>query len=305
MGKPFRQTVPGKLIRNAKVKWIRLQKWYYWNLFSGPPVERRTVFILGCQRSGTSMLGRVFEKDLRSTVLHEDSGITLDPPNRLRLRPYPEVNEVLGSLRTPLVVAKPLVESQNAIELLENVPGSKAIWMFRHYMDSSQSNVKRFKRQVRNIKAIIDEESDNWRSERVSADTHATLSRFYADDMSRLDAAALLWYARNQLFYELQLDCHPDVTMCQYEQLVIKPEESMRHLYRFLEMEYPRRRIIEITDTKSVARDRDGKCRDQIEKLCRDLQNRLEKSYQESIERLDSPVQVDSSRTQTQPSSPY
>lgn len=56
--------------------------------------------------------------------------------------------------------------------------------------------------------------------------------------MSQYDAIALFWFARNQLFYELNLNQNSKVFICKYEDLVAQPREMMKTIYQFLNMNF-------------------------------------------------------------------
>lgn len=227
-------------VRNRTVAMLR---WAYWHSRRRSSDETQVVFIFGCQRSGTDMLCRVFERDFRASVLGEQSCITGHNGQRLRLKPFAQVKEILQQCRTPLVVAKPLVESQHADSLLRQVSRSKAIWMFRDYRDVARSNVKKFRSQIDAMRAIVGRRPGNWRSEGVSDEVHAVVAPHFCESMSRLDAAALMWYARNTLYFERELDQHGDVMLCKYEDLVARPSDTMRRVYEFLEIEFPGSRM--------------------------------------------------------------
>src|SRR5262245_40086875 len=89
---------------------------------------KTVLYILGCQRSGTTLMNEIFERDLNTKVYAEQCKLTSnDVPKRLRLNPLSSVKTVLDQDRAPLVILKPLVESQNIIQLLDYIEGSKAL----------------------------------------------------------------------------------------------------------------------------------------------------------------------------------
>ena len=91
----------------------------------------RQVFILGCQRSGTTMLGRCFAADKRVKEYGE-FGLTDDG---IRIISLADIDEVATRQHAPIMVVKPLVESQRAVEILDYFPESFGIWMVGHYKD--------------------------------------------------------------------------------------------------------------------------------------------------------------------------
>ena len=55
-------------------------------------IDRKTVlFIIGCQRSGTSLMINIFKRDLNTAVYGEFSDLTVSGADRIRLRPLDEV----------------------------------------------------------------------------------------------------------------------------------------------------------------------------------------------------------------------
>lgn len=258
-------------------KALDLEKWVYWHWQSQCPIEKDVLIIVGCQRSGTTLLNRIFRCDVRVTALSEDNRLTGVNGSRLRLKPFAEVNRLLPMWPTPLIVFKPLVESQNTPEMLAHIRRCRAVWIFRHYRDVVASMLRRFQRQVVNLRRIVDREAGDWRAEKVSVRTHRIISRFYDDDMSRAEAAALFWYARNVLFFERNLDRRPSVLLCRYEDLATCPEQVMRRIYRFADFGYPERHLARDVDDHSIGGGRSISLDPAIESLCRSLQERLDR----------------------------
>ena len=244
--------------------------------------DRRHVFIFGCQRSGTTLLGRVFDSDLRSAVLQEINAITGTNESSLRLKPFPEVIHILDKIRAPLIVVKPLVESHRAPEILEEIPQSRGIWMFRHYRDVVASNIKRFASQTEGLKMSISGDPPSWRSEGVSNETRSILNIFYHDDINAADAAALGWYSTNTLFFELQLNKNSRIKLCKYEDFCETPKEIMKGLYSFIGLQYPKWDLTREVDKQSLSLGQAIEINKTIESLCIELQDRIIDEYNSS-----------------------
>jgi hypothetical protein len=100
---------------------------------------KRIVFIFGCQRSGTTLMQQIFDKDFNTKVYGEfdakvygeysETGRSANGKH-FRLKPLEEVKAVMDRDRARLIVAKPIVETQNALKLLAYFPGSKALFMY-------------------------------------------------------------------------------------------------------------------------------------------------------------------------------
>ena len=65
-----------------------------------------------------------------------------------------------------VVVAKPLVESSRAVELMDAAAPVRAIWMLRRYDAVSRSNIKKFglENPYRDLQPFCESDPQNWRS---------------------------------------------------------------------------------------------------------------------------------------------
>ncbi|MEM8828628.1 MAG: sulfotransferase [Cyanobacteria bacterium P01_G01_bin.19] len=252
---------------------------YLFNLFQKK--ESKILFIIGCQRSGTSLMNRIFTREPNTSVYRESSQLSSRDPGKLRLNPFEEVKSALAKNYAPLIVIKPIVESQNALQLLENFPESKILWMYRNYKDAIKSYSKRFSgnRAIIDLKPIVELDRQSWRAEKASDYVHSMIIKYYSEDMSQYDAIALFWFARNQLFYELNLDQNSKVLMCKYEDLVAHPTAMMKTIYQFLDINFQEIRGINEVHSQSVGRGDAIELSPSIDKLCYDLQEKLDRTY--------------------------
>ena len=86
----------------------------------------RAAFILGCQRSGTTVLYEVLSRSARCRAFGEhDSAAMCD----YRLR----AQSVVEALIAPqgLTLFKPICDSHYGDEILRRYPESKLLWIFR------------------------------------------------------------------------------------------------------------------------------------------------------------------------------
>lgn len=213
------------------------------------------LLVLGCQRSGTTLVTRVFGRDPQAKVYPEHSTLTvLDLDEHLRLGPIDRVAARIASSHFPLVVLKPLVESQNALTLLDGLPGARAIWMFRHWADVARSNLARFGRDngIRNLRRVVERRPGDWRAEAVPEPVHRTVAEHFSESMNPFDAAALFWWVRNAHFFALGLADRPDVLPCRYEDLVTDPVRSVESVYRLLGRPFPGAGIVAGVSTASL-----------------------------------------------------
>jgi len=223
--------------------------------------EKKIIFIFGCQRSGTTLLTHVFDRMPYSCVFGEYSPLSSKDPYQLRLNHLDEVKAIIDSSPAPLIVCKPLVESQRALEILEYFDNAQAIWLYRDYMDVASSNLVKFgpdEGARENIRPICDSEfansaSKNWLADNVSIESQKMIEQCYHPSMNPADAAALFWYLRNEHYFTQQLDTHPRVHLLKYEQLVSQPSESLARLFELMDIPFSLpQNIIKDVHTESV-----------------------------------------------------
>ena len=233
--------------------------------------DRRHVFIVGMQRSGTTTVVRVFERDLRTRVFQEHSPLSnQDLERKIRLNPLRDVERTLQNVRAPLVVLKPLVETQKTPMLLDHFDPSLAIWCYRHYLAVAQSNIRQFADRggKNNLRPIVQRDRNNWRAEVVPPDVEDTVDRLFSEDMTQLDAAALFWWVRNRLFFDLALDTDARVHMLQFDRFVTDPRGAMTEIYDRLDVPYPRRDVTAGVDARVARPNPDAPMNNEIRELC-------------------------------------
>ncbi len=265
--------------RRARYDLLRAQKRVYRLAHPVPRDGRKAVvLVVGCQRTGTTLMLDLFDADRRTVTFPERSSLSSGAEDRLRLKPLPEVRRSIERIRAPLLVLKPLVESQNVPSLLDGLDDSYAIWMYRGAESVAASDLAYFgiENGERNLRLLLSNDPPNWRGEVVPETTRSVLSRHYRAGMSPYDAAALFWWARSSLFFDLGLDERPDVRLCSYEQLVADPEASMRSLYDFVRVPYPGREITGGVHRRAAGRGRDVTLDPEVRRLCDELWERLE-----------------------------
>jgi len=246
------------------------------------------LFILGIQRAGTSLMYWVFERDLEVKIYRETSSLTSgDTLEHVRLNPLTDVKAQLDRDTQPVVVLKPLVESQRVHELFATFPGSRALWQYRHYQDVASSNLKAFGMDngVKDLRPFVNDDPDNWRSQNSTAETRDTIRQFFREDMNPYDAAALFWWARCRLYFDLGLENDPRVLLCRYEDLATDPAATMRRVYAFLGRPFPGDQIVRDVHPQSVGKGRVSKLSPEVDALCAGLLTRLDRLNQAAIRR--------------------
>jgi hypothetical protein len=266
-----------KIPERARKRALRARNRAYHAVRTTPPAERRTIMVVGCQRSGTTLMLDVFDEDVRCRSFGEFSALSGRGEEGIRLRPLPEVKTYVEQLRAPITVFKPLVESQHTPSLLDGLPNARAVWMFRGFQSVAASNVRYFGHDTagRDLRLLLTNDPPTWRGERVAEEVRAVVEKHYAPDMSPYDAAALFWWARNRLFFDLGLDKRPDVFLCQYEALVAAPRQVMRSIYDFCGLEPPARDTTKRIHSEARDRGSSNEIGIGVKTLCDELHARL------------------------------
>lgn len=246
----------------------------YQSLRVGSTAERRICLILGCQRSGTTLMVQMLDNDMRLRVFPELSEVTYAS---FRLRPYSEVRSILSKSRAPVIIMKPLVESQHATRLLSEFEGAKVIWAYRRFQDVASSMVKKFGAEsvINDIRFVKDSDASRWIGERVPEHCRQLVTQYYAEDMNPHTAASLSWYVRNQLFFEQGLEKEDRVLLCRYEDLVQHPSSVARKLYNHIGIAYPGDRIVSEVDSTSLGKGAHIEIPEALSAECQELYQRL------------------------------
>jgi hypothetical protein len=249
-------------------------------LAGAAPGPRAVLLVIGCQRSGTTLMTDLLARDPAAKVYPEHSAISSRDRHGLRLAPIPAVAARLARSRFPLVVMKPLVESQNARALLDGLPRARGLWMFRHYADVARSNLARFGEGngIKNLRSIARGVAD-WRGEGASEEVSRRVREHFSETMNPSDAAALFWWARNALFFEQALDARDDVLTCRYEELVADSVRELRRVYAFSGCAFPDPASAAGVSSASVGRGRDLPLSSEVVALCEKMLARLESAH--------------------------
>jgi hypothetical protein len=270
-------------IQNALTKRARrLSKRLYQSIRWRGLDRPKVLMIVGCQRSGTTLMSRLFDADRDCRVFGEFSVLSSVGKDGIRLNPLPDVAAVLSRVPAPLVVVKPLVETQRVRTLLNYFPGAKALFMYRGYADVASSDLRKFgpRNAIDNIRPIALGNTHDWRSAGATPAVRERIARFFSESMNPNDAAALFWFARNQLYYDLELAGHSEVMLCRYEQLAADPQAVMRRIYDFAGAVCPDLSHTRQVHSGSVSKGRNLELLPEVRALCEQLQARLDAQYE-------------------------
>jgi Sulfotransferase domain len=249
------------------------------SLMPAPAAQRRALLVFGCQRSGTTMLQEcLLDCSWRVIILDENDRRLVRPsdPERLRWDSLDLVSSRLMALPFELIVAKPLVESHRAKELLDSFDDAKGIWMLRHYLSVASSNLRRFGSDngYRDLRLLVESRPGDWRGT-VTEEVRNRVAALLASTLSPLDAAAVFWWARNQLYMDQQLWNDDRIKVMNYDALIKSPQEGLEALSEFVGMQLPLGAMERKIRTAAAAAAR-AELRSDVERLCSELLEKLE-----------------------------
>ena len=267
----------GAIERRAR----RLRKTLWQRRHLDPALPRRALFLVGCQRSGTNMFQRVLDASPHTRVYNEDARPAF---REFRLRGAARVARLVARSPAPLVLFKPLCDSQHVDRLLDAQPRSRALWLFRRYPDVVSSLVRMWgPHQLHTIRRIQRGawEELGWRGERLSPASLARVRALAHAELTPHEGGVLVWYLRNSFFFELELARDPRVRPLAYEALVAEPAACFGRVFEFLELPFEPGFAAEVS-ARAVAGPPFPELAGAIRELADELQARIEAACREA-----------------------
>jgi hypothetical protein len=198
------------------------------------------VFLVGVQRSGTNMVVRGLERSPQFAVHNENDRRLFV---RYELRSLEKVRETTERSRSRFTLFKPLCDSHRTDQLLDSLGTTmpaRAIWAYRSMEGRVRSSLSKFRNH--NLTVLSDIAAgrglERWQAQGIAADTMALIRSFDWSAMSPASAAALFWYVRNRLLFDLDLNDRPDLVVVSYRELVKHPYESFEPVLNLLDLRY-------------------------------------------------------------------
>lgn len=189
------------------------------------------VFVAGMQRSGTNLLMDVLDASLVTQVFHETDARAF---HEYQMRELDVIHQLVQACPAPIFVIKALCELDRIKLLMETFSPAKTLWMVRDWRDSVNSAIKSFDNFVSQWYRLAHGDPCSWRGRGMSPATRELLARLYRPDASEAEGAAIMWFYRNTLYFEQQLDSDARVHVVFYEDLVQHPMDEVAAIYDFI-----------------------------------------------------------------------
>ena len=197
------------------------------------------VLIFGEQRSGTNMLLDCFDRSPHTAVYNEtDDDAFVD----YELRDMEVIRAIVARSLASHVVFKPTADGNRADEVLDGLPGARAIWIYRDYRDAVSSALALFRETSLEYLSKVATRSSaaRWRSVNISDGDVLMIQGHLSRGISEASARALIWFIRNSFLFKLHLNARRDVLVINYEDLVGNPTDVIGRAFNFAGLPFKR-----------------------------------------------------------------
>jgi len=244
-----------------------------WRQLYNPQHETRPVFLVGCGRSGTSMLVKQLNRSWQVELYHEDNPAAF---KQYRLREFSVLDALVERSKAPAVVFKPILSTTQTPQLLARFPDIRIVFPYRHYNDVVNSSLKKFgvENRINHVRSWMADDFGEFAVAPPPEATKALVRRLWRPDLNPESGAALYWLFYNQLFYDMGLDKNERAFLIEYETLVNEPRAQFIALTHFLGLKFEERMITGIF-ASSVGRDNAPAIDPTIQAECEALYQRL------------------------------
>lgn len=253
---------------------FRIYKQLYHNLSRQSP--RAHIFIAGMQRSGTNMLMDTLERSLLTDVYHETDKRAFE---NYQMKDIHTIRNLAQASKANFFIIKALCESDSINLFLDKFKPAKAIWIIRNYYDVAYSAIRSFSNFTPQLIRLASGKNrkEDWRARGMSDETRDLIGTVADQEMGELNAAAMMWYYRNVLFFEQGLDSDSRVGLVYYEDLIKDPVPRFQSIFDFLEIPYYTPSITKHIHKDSLRKNkRSTPLSPQVQSICNDLQFRFD-----------------------------
>lgn len=233
---------------------------------------RSVLFVAGCQRSGTNMVMDLLDASRETDVYHEH-----DPRafQRYELRETAVLADLHARSRAPLMVVKTLCDLERLPALCARFAPARVLWIYRDYRDVVNSMLVSFRNQAQQIQRLASGADASWWGRALSPAALKILREHVTPDIDDASAAALQWYVRAGMYFELGHQHAPTTLLVNYEALVRDPVAGVAQIYDFVGLA-PRDDVAGEVYRQSVGKRSPPRIEARIATLCEGLTSALD-----------------------------
>jgi hypothetical protein len=223
------QVIIDKYKKRVRRKAHTLQKKALFSM-RGKHANTLPVFIMGCGRSGTTMMLDIFHSDRRIETLGENDPKIATEKFMLR---YELLGPAIKQSKAPVLVMKPILNSFDAAKVLTQYRDAKVLWLVRDYKDMIASSMKKFGDRVAvSMREVITGNfGPNWIASGIHRETRRILQDMDSTGFTKLDWMGLVWWSVNRTILVDRLNTYEGFSLIQYEDFVIDQNAFLERIY--------------------------------------------------------------------------
>nr|WP_321416295.1 sulfotransferase [uncultured Desulfobacter sp.] len=232
------------------------------------------IFIMGYGRSGSTMLFKIFDRDIRLSAFGENHPAVAEK----FILNYDLLQKTVKNSKTKIIVCKPILNSFEIKKLISKYPNGIYIWLVRDFQDVVSSAIKKFGNLVaEHLKDyILYESGENWISNGLSNETKIRIQNISkSNHLDSEDWMALVWWAVNSTIFNEELYKLSNLFVVRYEDLVSNPTPFLKNVYRRTGISY-HNYLGKYVHKKSVGKGKQLKLNKNVFELCTDLNTKIE-----------------------------
>lgn len=248
-----------------------------WQYVDNPIGHSRPVFLLGCGRSGTTMVIDHLARSWQVDLYNEDHPAAFE---KWRLRDLDTIADLVHRSHAQITLFKPILDTHLARRLLSRFDDSRMLFSYRHYSDVVNSAVRRFGSPdwASTVHDWLEEDFGEFAPVPPPEETRTAIRLLWDESLNPESAIALYWLFYNRLYFDLSLHNDTRVTLVPYEELVNHPRREFERLCSFVGIEYGPS-ISHGVYSSSIKRDIPPTIATTIQLACEALWYRLGASY--------------------------
>lgn len=191
---------------------------------------------------------RLFRADPRSVVFGEFSALSTKPGATV-WRPLPEVADTLSQQHGHYTVARSLFESDRASSVIDAIPGSAAVWVYRDAPSVVRSMVAKWADGFRTVSERVETGTDGrWRLSSLWNAIEDEAAEVTGQARPSIpDVYALYWLRRNERVLEVEPALQGRLMAVSYDRLGHEPDAVVAQALSLLDIGPPRARFPLVT----------------------------------------------------------